>query len=118
MRFIGPRPEVQEYVKDNDFSFLEKIKPGLSDFSSILLRNEVEILSNAGGIGKYPKLLEVKIELGHLYTEHKSFWLDMKLVLFTLVSIILPKAAVSLVNKLCIKRYSPDLIYKITEWVE
>lgn len=118
MRFVGPRPEVQEYVKSNDFSFLEKIKPGLTDFSSILLRNEIEILSNAGGVGKYPKLLEVKIELGHLYAEHKSFWLDMKLVLLTLVSIILPKVAVSLVKKLFIKRYKPDLIYQINEWIE
>ena len=118
MRFIGPRPEVQEYVKRNDFSFLEKIKPGLTDFSSILLRNETNILLRAGGIDKYTELLEVKIKLGSLYAEQKNFWLDMKLVLLTLVSIILPKTAILLVKKLFIKKYKPELIPVINEWLD
>lgn len=117
MRFIGPRPEVQEYVKGNDFSFLEKIKPGLTDFSSILLRNETNILSRAGGVDKYTKLLEVKLKLGSLYAEQKSFWLDMKLVLLTIVSIILPKTAILLVIKLFIKKYKPELVPIINEWL-
>ena len=117
MRFIGPRPEVQEYVKGNDFSFLEKIKPGLTDFSSILLRNETNILLRAGGVDKYTKLLEVKVKLGSLYADQKSFWLDMKLVLLTLVSIILPKTAILLVKKLFIKKYKPELIPVINEWL-
>ena len=117
MRFIGPRPEVQEYVKGNDFSFLEKIKPGLTDFSSILLRNETNILLRAGGVDKYTKLLEVKVKLGSLYAEQKNFWLDMKLVLLTLVSIILPKTAILLVKKLFIKKYKPELIPIINEWL-
>ena len=117
MRFIGPRPEVQEYVKGNDFSFLEKIKPGLTDFSSILLRNETNILLRAGGVDKYTKLLEVKTKLGSVYAEQKNFWLDMKLVLLTLVSIILPKTAILLVKKLFIKKYKPELIPVINEWL-
>ena len=117
MRFIGPRPEVQMYVKGNDFSFLEKIKPGLTDFSSILLRNETNILLRAGGVDKYTKLLEVKVKLGSLYAEQKNFWLDMKLVLLTLVSIILPKTAILLVKKLFIKKYKPELIPVINEWL-
>ena len=117
MRFIGPRPEVKEYVKGNDFSFLEKIKPGLTDFSSILLRNETNILLRAGGVDKYTKLLEVKVKLGSLYDEQKNFWLDMKLVLLTLVSIILPKTAILLVKKLFIKKYKPELIPVINEWL-
>ena len=79
MRFIGPRPEVQEFVSGNDFSFLTKIKPGLTDFSSILLRNESEILSHSGGIEKYPKLLELKVELGHLYAKLKKIPVGYKI---------------------------------------
>ena len=30
MRFIGPRPEIPKYVNKDSFSFLNKIKPGLS----------------------------------------------------------------------------------------
>ena len=40
MRFIGPRPEMSEFVEKEDFLFLHSVKPGLADFSSILLRNE------------------------------------------------------------------------------
>ena len=118
MRFIGPRPEVQEFISSNDFSFLTRIKPGLTDFSSILLRNESEILSNSGGIEKYPMLLEVKVRLANLYVEHKSFWLDMKLVILTLVSIFFPKTAITLVKKLFIEKYKPDLIPAINDWIK
>ncbi len=55
MRFIGPRPEVIAYFDKKSFSFLKKIKPGISDFSSILLRNEDKILSRVGGTNPYIK---------------------------------------------------------------
>jgi Sugar transferases involved in lipopolysaccharide synthesis len=44
MRFIGPRPEVLEYFEESSFSFLKKIKPGISDFSSIIFRDESKVL--------------------------------------------------------------------------
>ena len=37
MRFIGPRPEVVSYFNKSDFSFLNKVKPGISDFASSFL---------------------------------------------------------------------------------
>ena len=117
MRFIGPRPELPEFVEKEGFSFLHSVKPGLTDFSSILLRNESEILSRAGGIDKYQNLLEVKVELGHLYAEHKNFWLDMKLVFLTLVSIFFPKTAVTLVKKFFIEKHKPDLIPVVNDWI-
>jgi len=117
MRFIGPRPEVREFADGNDFSFLKKIKPGLTDFSSILLRNESEILNRAGGVENYTHLLKLKIALGHLYAEHKSFWLDLKLVLLTLVSIVLSKTAIKLVKKHFIGKYDPELIPTLDKWV-
>ena len=116
MRFIGPRPEVSEYVQNEDFLFLNSIKPGLTDFSSILFRNEVEILSKAGGVDKYPKLLKLKTNLGHLYADHKSFWLDLKLVILTLISIILPRTAIVLVKKYFINKYNSELIPEINGW--
>ena len=118
MRFIGPRPEVQEFVRSNDFSFLTIIKPGLTDFSSILFRNESDILSHSGGIEKYPKLLELKVELGHLYAKHKNFLLDIKLVLLTLVAIFFPKTAVTLVKENFIEKHKPDLIPAINYWIK
>ena len=118
MRFIGPRPEVKEFITFSDFSFLTRIKPGLTDFSSILFRNESEILSRAGGIEKYPKLLELKVALGHLYAERKSFWLDIKLIFITLIAIISPNTGISCINKLFIYKYKPELISNINIWIK
>ena len=61
MRFIGPRPEVEEYFKKQKFQFLKNIKPGISDYSSIIFRNEAEILNNIGGNDPYRKLLPIKL---------------------------------------------------------
>ena len=87
MRFIGPRPEVQNFFSKEKFNFLEKIKPGLSDFSSILFKNEDIILKNIGGKNPYLELLPVKLSLAQYYAKKKSFMLDLKLVSLTIISI-------------------------------
>ena len=87
MRFIGPRPEVQDFFSKEKFNFLEKIKPGLSDFSSILFRNEDIILKKIGGKSPYLELLPVKLSLAQYYAKKKSFMLDLKLVSLTIISI-------------------------------
>ena len=117
MRFIGPRPEVKEYVNENDFLFLNKIKPGLTDFSSILLRDEELILEKAGGVEAYSDLLKLKVELGQLYAQHKRFWLDLQLVVLTMVSIVFPQTAIHWVKKYYIEKYNPELIPEIDKWI-
>ncbi len=94
MRFIGPRPEVLLYFREKDFSFLKIVKPGISDFSSIILRNESKILEKIGGINPYTQLLPIKLELANYYAKNKSFWLDLKLVFITLISLLFPNYAV------------------------
>ena len=91
MRFIGPRPEVETYFLEKDFTFLKKIKPGLSDFSSIIFQNEDLILKNIGGSNPYGALLPLKLALANYYAEQKSFQLDLKLVGITVVSIFAHK---------------------------
>ncbi len=88
MRFIGPRPEVPEFFDENYFSFLKIIKPGISDYASIILRNEDKILKRIGGDNPYKRLLPVKIELANYYASKKSFMLDLKLVMITIFAII------------------------------
>ena len=91
MRFIGPRPEVPEYCDKEDFSFLSYIKPGISDFASILFRNEDEYLKKIGGKYPYYSLLIVKIELANYYATQKSFLLDLLLTFSTLFAIVFPR---------------------------
>ena len=40
MAFIGPRPEIPEFVDFKSFRYLSYIKPGLSCYSTILFRDE------------------------------------------------------------------------------
>ncbi len=94
MRFIGPRPEVEDFFDEESFKFLKIVKPGISDFASIVLRNESKILVNIGGKNSYEKLLPVKLELANYYAEKKSFFLDLQLVIITIVSIFYPNFAV------------------------
>ena len=93
MRFIGPRPEVKFYLAKHDFSFLKLVKPGISDFASIILRNESIILEKIGGLHPYDKLLPIKLELAKYYSENKSFLLDLKLVIITFISLFFPNFA-------------------------
>ena len=93
MRFIGPRPEVFEYFDKNKFLFLKRIKPGISDYASIIFRNESEILREIGGSNPYKKLLPIKLKLAEYYSNKKCFILDLKLVSITFISIVLPEIA-------------------------
>ena len=93
MRFVGPRPEVPEFVERNNFKFLQKIKPGISDFASIIFRDETKILKRIGGDNPYAKLLPIKLQLADYYSRKKSFLLDLRLVIITIISIIFPEFA-------------------------
>ena len=91
MRFIGPRPEVPQYVNKDSFSFLNKIKPGLSGYSSILFRNESEIWSMIDSDDPYDNILKIKVGLDKYYVNKKSFFEDLKLVGITIISLFIPK---------------------------
>ncbi|MFL2983059.1 MAG: polysaccharide biosynthesis protein [Candidatus Neomarinimicrobiota bacterium] len=91
MRFIGPRPEVPEFVDEKSFFFLRKIKPGLSGYSSILFRNESEIWSMIDSEDPYQNILKIKVGLDKYYVQKKSFFEDLKLVGITIISLFIPK---------------------------
>lgn len=85
MRFIGPRPEVPKFAEKADFSFLFKIKPGISDYSSIVFRNESKILVSFNK--NYEYILNIKVQLAHFYSTKKNFFLDLRLVFITILSV-------------------------------
>ncbi len=91
MRFIGPRPEIPEFVDNISFSFLKQIKPGLSGYSSILFRNESEIWSMIDSKNPYGDILKIKVALDKYYVNKKSFFEDLKLVGITILSLFIPK---------------------------
>ena len=91
MVFVGPRPEVPEYVNTEQFRFLNDVRPGLSDFASILLRDESRILREIGGLDGYRELLPLKCTLADYYVQRKGYLTDLKIVVYTVLSIIFPR---------------------------
>lgn len=79
MSFIGPRPErpeiIAEYMeKMPEFSFRMRVKSGLSGFAQIY--------------GKYNTVPYDKLKLDLFYIENYSLWLDIKLILMTVKTVL------------------------------
>jgi len=94
MSFVGPRPEVEEYVilfKD-DYNDILKIRPGITDISSITYRDEEGVLRDRGNAEEYYKtvLLPKKIMLAKEYIMKSSTVYDIKLLMRTVIRIFLP----------------------------
>lgn len=91
MSFVGPRPEVKEYVNifESDYKRLLRIRPGITDPASIKYSNEEKILAVADNWEEeYRKnILPEKIKLSLHYVENHNLITDLKLILRTISKI-------------------------------
>lgn len=97
MSIVGPRPEVPKYVAHYPAKIRERIlsvRPGLTDPCSLGLSNESKILATARDPHKYyvEILLPEKIKIYDQYVKNQSFFLDLKIIIFTVSFIILQKS--------------------------
>ena len=94
MSFVGPRPEVQEYVNlysQEDREIILSVKPGITDLSSlefIQLGEELGLNSERQFKQRLDKILEKKIQLRRKYIEDMSFSLDLKIIFKTFFKIL------------------------------
>ena len=109
MRFIGPRPEIKDFIDRKSFSFLLDLKPGLSDYGSILFINEAELLMNSKRENPYMNFLEIKISLANYYQKRKGYIEDFKLVLFTVFAIAFPQLASNIIYNKILSKSQRDL---------
>lgn len=115
MSLVGPRPQIPTEVKlytDFEKSLLN-IKPGITDFSSIIFSDEAEILRDSKDPNKDYNLLirPWKSRLGIFYIENNNFIIDLKLIFFTIVSILNREKALKYTSSLLKKlNASQDLI--------
>jgi lipopolysaccharide/colanic/teichoic acid biosynthesis glycosyltransferase len=87
MSFVGPRPEVRKYIAMYNTTQLKilSIKPGLTDFASILFYDENKFLSKF----ENPEEIYInivmprKLFLNLKYIENRSFCLDLKIIFKT-----------------------------------
>jgi len=91
MSFVGPRPEIRQYVdyySDDDLLILS-VKPGITDLASIYFRNEVELLKNANDPEALyiQTILPKKLELNKKYINSNNILTDFKIILTTIQAI-------------------------------
>jgi lipopolysaccharide/colanic/teichoic acid biosynthesis glycosyltransferase len=89
MSFVGPRPDVPGYadVLKGDDRLLLTVKPGLTGAASIKYSNEEELLSLQADPITYNDtvLYPEKVRINNNYVKNWSFWLDIKIIFFTLL---------------------------------
>jgi len=92
MSIVGPRPEVEQYIKvyPERWAIVCKVKPGITDNASITFRNEEEILMKSQNPGNtyIEEILPQKLKLYEQYVNSQSFLGDLKIILRTFYVII------------------------------
>jgi lipopolysaccharide/colanic/teichoic acid biosynthesis glycosyltransferase len=91
MSLVGPCPQVERDVAiytDVERGLL-KVRPGITDISSIVFADEGEILKDSEDPDiDYNQLIRPwKSRLGLLYIENQSLLLDLRLILLTAIAI-------------------------------
>lgn len=103
MSLVGPRPNVKTETDlyTNVESNLLSVKPGITDFASIVFSDEGKILENKKDPDlAYNQLIRPwKSRLGLIYVKKQSIILDLQLILFTLIALISKKKALLWVCK-------------------
>ena len=119
MSLVGPRPNVQTDVDiyTNDEFHLLDVRPGITDFSSIVFADEGDILAGSKESNlDYNKLIRPwKSRLGILYIKNKSFFLDLKLILLTAISIISRPRALKSINKILVNLSADEKLIEVAK---
>lgn len=104
MSLVGPRPNVKRETDlyTNIESQLLMIKPGLTDFASIVFSDESEILAGSKDPDlTYNQLIRpLKSRLGLFYIYQNNLLVDISLILITLINAISRKKSLKMINRL------------------
>ncbi len=89
MSFVGPRPDVPGYadkLQGEDREVL-KLRPGITGPASLKYRNEEELLALQADPVKYNDevIFPDKVRINLYYLNHYSFWMDIKMIIYTVL---------------------------------
>jgi lipopolysaccharide/colanic/teichoic acid biosynthesis glycosyltransferase len=93
MSLVGPRPEVPRYVAcypPQVRALVLSVAPGVTDWASILYKEESTILGNAPDPERayVDTILPTKLDYYVRYVRERSFWLDLRIIWCTLLAIV------------------------------
>ena len=93
MSLIGPRPLTPRVVAmfpESHWRAVRHLRPGLSGISSVVFRDEEDIISVASDREEIYThvIVPYKIALEGWYANNQSFWTDMKLIYLTIAAVL------------------------------
>jgi len=92
MSFIGPRPEVQQYVDiyTEEEAAILNVRPGITDWASIWNSDEGAVLAKYGDPDNaYEEVVRPgKLKLQLKYINECSFWTDVKIFVSTIRKLV------------------------------
>ena len=119
MSLVGPRPNVK---RETDLYTLEEkhllsVKPGITDFSSIVFSDEGDILKDSVDPDlDYNQLIRPwKSRLGIFYIKNRSLALDFILIFLTVLAILNRDLALNKINKILKRLNANDVLLKIAK---
>jgi lipopolysaccharide/colanic/teichoic acid biosynthesis glycosyltransferase len=117
MSLVGPRPNVK---RETDLYTIEEkklltVRPGITDFSSIVFSDEGDILKNQDDPDiAYNQLIRPgKSMLGIFYIENRTFIIDIKLIYLTVIAILSKEKALTSLVLILKKLAANDLLIDI-----
>ncbi|MCC6690503.1 MAG: sugar transferase [Bacteroidia bacterium] len=92
MSVVGPRPEVRKYVEmytQQQLTVLS-IKPGITDYASIVYVNENELLSSQQNPDEFyvKEVMPAKLNMNLYYIKNRNIFIDLKIIFRTVFKII------------------------------
>lgn len=103
MSFVGPRPNVIEEVSlySNLETKLLDVKPGITDYASIIFSDEAEILKNSKNANLDYNLLirPWKSLIGLYYVKNNNIFMDLEIILLTAISLFDKKFPIKYISK-------------------
>ena len=118
MSLVGPRPNVKRetdlYTKEE--KKLLSVKPGITDFSSIVFSDEGEILKDQSDPDiAYNQLIRPwKSRLGIFYIENRSMLIDIKLLYLTIIAILSRDKALAKISGILDKMKADDELVRVS----
>jgi lipopolysaccharide/colanic/teichoic acid biosynthesis glycosyltransferase len=86
MSLVGPRPEDPAFVElyPGEFEAIARTRPGITGLCQLAFAKEAEILGGDDRVRRYTEShLSEKVKIDLLYVERRSFFYDLKILLWT-----------------------------------
>jgi len=118
MSLVGPRPNIKtetDLYTSKELALLS-VRPGITDFSSIVFSDEGEILSNHPDpdIGYNQLIRPGKGALGVFYVKNHNLVVDLKLIFITALSIFARERALKMIASTLKKLDAPEDLIKLS----